>query len=352
MLTQSLLYASYRQSKADYSLFVKNISNELHRGARHVDDIIVVGNDKLTIRGLTSFLNHRFKLKNLGKLKYFLGLEVVRSPKGIYLSQRKYTLDILSECGLLAAKPVSFPMEQNSRLDPDTGSPLPDPSQYRQLIGRLLYLTITRPDIAYCVNNLSQFMQLPRQPHMDAANRVLRYLKSAPGTCILFSASSNLRLTAFCDSDWAACPTTRRSITGYVTFLGNSLISWKSKKQSTISRSSAEAEYRSMATATCEFIWLRALLQDLGVPQSSPMQLYCDNQAAIHIVANPVYHERTKHIEIDCHVVRERIQDGSISTSHVASSMQLADILTKPLGGTIFHSLLSKMGVLDLHAPS
>ena len=302
-------------------------------------------------RNFKSYLQQCFKLKDLGALKYFLGIEAARSSQGLFLSQQKYTLDILYECGMLGAKPTFFPMEQKTRLTTGSDAPISNPSQYRRLIGRLLYLTITRPDITYAMDILSQFIQDPRQGHWDAAIRVLRYLKSSPGRGILLPAKNTLQMSVYCDSALATCSMTRQSVTGYLVKLGNAPVSWKAKKQDTVSRSSAEAEYRAMANATSEVVWIRNLLVSLGVSVPTT-RLHCDSQAAIHIATHPVFHKRTKHIEVDCHFVPERILSRVIKPHYTPTTEQLADIFTKALGQRQFHYLLGKLGVADLHAPT
>lgn len=351
-LSTVLLSAGFKQSQADHSLFTRHTGPNILVVLVYVDDLLVTGNDLTSIRHLQEFLSSKFQLKDLGKLKYFLGIEVARSTKGIFINQRKYILDILTDAGQSGCRPASTPMEQHLKLTADSGEPLSDPSPYRRLIGRLIYLTISRPDITFAVNLLSQFMQTPRVPHLDAATRILRYLKGTASHGLLFSASSDLTLTGYTDSDWASCPMTRRSTTGYFITLGHSPISWRTKKQSVVSRSSAEAEYRAMASTTCELVWLRQLLLDLAVPPSSPISLHCDNQAALHIARNPVFHERSKHIEIDCHLIREKVQQGLLQLHHIASADQLADIFTKALGVDHFRHLMFKLGITSLHAPS
>ncbi|XP_043687754.1 uncharacterized mitochondrial protein AtMg00810-like [Telopea speciosissima] len=195
----------------------------------------------------------------------------------------------MEDSGYTGVCPACTPMEQNLNLTINTGALLSDPSSYRRLVGRLIYLTVTRSDIVQAVN-LSQFMHQPRQPHLDATHRLLRYLKSIPGQGLYFSADFDLQPQAYCDSNWASCPMTCCSTTSYCVLLGSNLVSWKTKKQHTISRSSVDAEYRAMANATCELTFT-SLFCDIGLVCTLPISLYCDNQAA-HIVANPHSVER------------------------------------------------------------
>ncbi|KAI3511072.1 hypothetical protein L1887_18216 [Cichorium endivia] len=348
--TKFLLHMGFEQSKADHSLFLWDKDGVYIAILIYVDDVIVVGNNLERIQQTKRRLDEAFSIKDLGQLKYFLGIEVAKTPEGLVLSQRKYVLDILKDSGMLGCKPSPFPIEQNLKLDRGENEERVDASQYRRLIGRLLYLQATRPDVTYAVNALSQFVADPRQNHMDALTRVLRYLKGSAGQGILLPKSGEPLLTAFCDSDWLGCPYTRRSRTGYLLMLGGAPISWKTKKQSVISRSSAEAEYRAMASTVSEILWVRWLLNDLQVHITNPTTLYCDNQAARHITNNPVFHERTKHVEMDCFFVRERVVSNEVLPMQIASKMQVADLLTKGLGTHQFQFLLGKMGITNLHA--
>uniref|UniRef100_A0A2N9J8P7 Integrase catalytic domain-containing protein n=1 Tax=Fagus sylvatica TaxID=28930 RepID=A0A2N9J8P7_FAGSY len=282
------------RSQADHSVFFKKTRTGIVILVVYVDDIVITGSDKEGIQILINHLSSSFLTKDLGKLRYFLGIEVARSKAGISLSQRKYTLDILQDTGYLGSKPVATPMEPNLKLMPDEGDFVDDPDTYRRLVGKLIYLTITRPDISYAVSIVSQFMTNPRVPHMNAVIRILKYLKNAPGRGLFYRSSGHLRIEGYTDADWAGSPSDRKSTTGYCTFIGGNLVTWRSKKQSVVARSSAEAEYRAMAHTTCELTWLRTVLQEFGLLTQGPTPLYCDNQAAIHIASNPVFHERTK----------------------------------------------------------
>lgn len=212
-------------------------------------------------------------MKDLGLLKYFRGIEVARNNQGFYLSQRKYVLNIIAETGLLGAKPSTFPMEQNQKLSLSTSPLFQEPEKYRRLVDRLIYLAVTRPKLSYSVHILAQFMKQPRHDHWEAALRVVRYLKSSPGQGIMLTKDSNLQINGWCYSDWSACPLTRKSLTGYIVQLGDSPVSWKTRKQPTVSCSSAEAEYRAMGFLTRELFWLKQVLLDFGVTHEQPMKV-------------------------------------------------------------------------------
>ncbi|XP_062113202.1 uncharacterized mitochondrial protein AtMg00810-like, partial [Humulus lupulus] len=351
-LSDALLQEGFTQSLADYTLFTRGSEDSFIALLVYVDDIIITGPNITVLHSLQNSLHQKFKLKALGNLQYFLGFEIARKQDNLFLSQRKYTLQLLEDTGYTGSKPSKTPMDPKLKLNNEDGELIANPSQYRQLIGRLLYLTLSRPDITYVVNHLSQFMSAPRSPHLQAIHHLLRYLKGTPGQGLLYSASSTLQLRGFSDSDWASCPITRRSTTGFCIFLGDCLISWRTKKQPTISKSSAEAEYRALASTTSEVTWLQYLLKDFHIPQPHPSFIYCDNQSAIHIANNPTFHERTKHIELDCHFIRDKIKTSQIRLIPISSTLQLADAFTKPLTSPVLNSHISKMSVYNIYSPS
>jgi hypothetical protein len=300
----------FSASSYDLALFFRRSDHGITLLLLYVDDMIITGDDVQGIQDLKRFLGQHFEMKDLGPLSYFLGLEVSSSSDGYYLTQAKYTSDLISRARITDSKIVDTPIEYNNRLNTHDGKPLPDATLYRQLVGSLVYLTVTRPDISYAVHIVSQFMAALRSLHYAAVLRILRYLKGTLFHGFHFSSQSSLTLQVYSDADWAGDPTDRRSTTGYCFLLGDSLISWRSKKQSVVTRSSTEAEYRALADTTAELLWLRWLLQDLGIDCSTAVPIHCDNRNAIQIAHNDVFHERTKHIEIDCHFVKSSLTTG------------------------------------------
>ena len=231
----------FRKNHSDYSLFIYAAAGVRLHVLVYVDDLIITGSSAAIITEFKQYLSTKFHMKDLGVLRYFLGIEVARSPAGIYLCQRKYALGIITETGLLGVKPVSFPLEQNHKLAHAKDTPFSAPSRYRRLIGRIIYLGVTRPELSYVIHLLSQFKNDPQGEHWNAALRVVRYLKNSPGQGILLRANTELKITAWCDADWGTCPTTHRSLTGWFIQLGGSPVSWKTHKHDVVSRSSAEA---------------------------------------------------------------------------------------------------------------
>ncbi|KAL0404611.1 UNVERIFIED_CONTAM: Retrovirus-related Pol polyprotein from transposon RE1 [Sesamum radiatum] len=302
--TLKLTEFGFVQSAHDRCLFTKPTTSGLLVLLVYIDDILLTGPSMDAIKIVKDYLHALFTIKDIGDARYFLGLEIARNS-----------------------------------IDP-----------YRRLIGRLLYLGFTHPDISHSVQELSQFITRPCEGHLKAALHVVCYLKECPSQGLFLPVQNSFVLKAYCDADWASCSDSRRSLSGFCIFLGDALVSWKTKK-STISRSTAKAEYRSMATTVCELRWLSYILADLGISFPLPVELFCDNKAAIYITANPVFHERTTNIEMDCHIVRDAFKEGFILPTYVRSSLQIADIFTKPLPLKVFIFLSSKLGLVSL-APS
>ncbi|KAJ0886875.1 putative RNA-directed DNA polymerase [Helianthus annuus] len=346
-LTNFLLRFGFRKSLADASLFIYQQSNITCYFMVYVDDIILTGNDSHFFDGFIKALREKFSVKDLGMLHHFLGVEVIPTPTGLFLSQHRYIHDILQQFQMDGAKDVITPLSATDSLSPNDSSPSVDVTPYRKLVGSLQYLAFTRPDISYAINKLSQLMHNPHQTHWQALKRVLRYLKGTIHHGLFLNRNSSLNLSAFSDSDWGGVNDAGRSTTAYVLYLGTNIISWKSARQKSVSRSSTEAEYKALANASAELTWTKNLLHELGIPTTHTPTLFCDNAGATYLCANPVYHSRMKHIALDYHFVREQVSAGKLRVLHISSQDQLADMLTKPLSRAPFLRNRSKIGVSD-----
>jgi len=351
--TKVMMSLGFKQSQGDHTLFIKHSKS---RGVTmllvYVDDIIVTGDDEEEQKLLSQHLAKNFEIKTLGKLKYFLGIEVAHSKKGIFIPQQKYITDLLKETGKTTCKPVNTPIDPNLKLGNAKKYTAVDKEMYQRLVGKLIYLSHTRPDVAFAVSLVSQFMHQPKEIHLQAALRIVQYLKGTPGRGILFERNGNANLEAYTNADYAGSIVDRRSTTGYCTFLGGNLVTWRSKKQHVVARSSAEVEFRAMAQGICELLWLKIILEDLRIKSDDLTRLYCDNKSAISIAHNLVQHDRTKHIEVDRHFIKEKLDTGLICTLYVPSQDNLADILMKGLNSNYFQSIVSKLGMENTYSPA
>ena len=332
-LSSKLQAFGFTPSRADTSLFIFDSGDTVLYVLVYVDDIIVTGSSPAAIQDLLRDLQASFALKDLGTLHFFLGVEVQPTSDGLALSQTKYVHDLLRRVGMTDCKGAPTPMSTTDKLSLSIGEALSldDATKYRSTVGALQYLVLTRPDIAYSVNKVCQFLHSPTSVHWTAVKRILRYLNLTASTGLVIRRSSSTLVSAFSDADWAGCPDDRKSTGGYAVFFGSNLISWSARKQATVSRSSTEAKYKALANATAEIVWVQSLLGELGVFQSRSACLWCDNLGATYLSANPVFHARTKHIEVDFHFVRDRVARKVLDIRFIPSQDQVADGFTKPL---------------------
>jgi histone deacetylase 1/2 len=351
-LSGALVELGFQASKADVSLFILNQKGIHIYILIYVDDIIIVSSSSAATDRLLQQLSSIFAVKDLGNLNYFLGIEVHQSSTGLLLTQRKYIQDLLMRTNMETSKPVSTPMLPADKLSLRDGDPLSpeDATKYRSVVGTLQYLSFTRPDISFSVNRVCQFMSAPTTAHWAAVKRILRYLRGTTGMGLSITKTSAPLLSAFSDADWAGNPDDRRSTGGFTIFFGENLISWGSRKHPTVSRSSTEAKYKEIANATAELIWLQVLLRELGINLPRPPTLWCDNLGATYLTANPIFHRRMKHVEVDYHFVRERVASGQLDVRIISSQDQLADIMTKALPGPAFTNICRNLNLLP-HSP-
>ena len=311
----------------------------------YVDDIIVTGSNHGEIEQLICNIGNNFALKDLAQLNFFLSIEVTRNEETLVLSQTKYLKELLIKFDLKNCNGLDTPLATTEKLSKYVGEKCADSTQYRRAIGGLQYFVLTRLKIAYAVNKLSQFMANPLQPHWTTCKKVLKYLKETINYGLIFKKFDCLDLIAYSDANWGSDPDDRKSTSGYCIYLGDNLISWSSKKQTVVSKSSAESEYRAMALASAEITWICSLLKELGVrPNCTPL-LLTDSTSAAAIATNPVLHSKTKHIEIDIHFVRDKVEKKEIEITFVSSSDQTTDVLTKPLIYSKFSFFRNKLKV-------
>ncbi|XP_060190337.1 uncharacterized mitochondrial protein AtMg00810-like [Lycium barbarum] len=333
-------------SKTDNSMFIYCSSLGVLILLLYVDDIILTGSHSHLLVQFIDRLSHKLAMKDLGDLHYFLGVHAVRTSHGLHLCQQKYIVDLLLKFHMHTCKLVRTPIASRICVAFEDGNLLSDPSEYKSTVGALQYLTMTHPDIAHAVNIVSQFLHAPRTTHMHCVKRIFRYLQGTPTYGLFLRASSsNSVVTAYSDADWAGCPDTRHSTTGYVVFLGSNLISWHAKKQPTVFKSSTEAEYRAIAYTVAETTWIRHILCELRIYLRQPVGVFCDNVSSTYMCRNSVFHDRSKHIDVHFHYVRDKVSQGDLVVKYVPTQLQVVDIITKGLSSSHFCFLRDNLSV-------
>ncbi|XP_058726588.1 uncharacterized mitochondrial protein AtMg00810-like [Vicia villosa] len=266
----------FRRSKSEPTLYIKSQGQYTLLLSLYVDDLIYTGNNTKMMMEFKEDMMKTFEMTDLGLMSYFLGIEVSQRNEGIFISQKKYTEGLLKKFKMYGCKPVATPLITNEKLQKNDGAPEADASKYKSLIGSLLYLTSTRPEIMYATSLLSRFMQSPSQIHFGAGKRILRYLQRTKEFGIWYTIETSSGLLGYTDSDWAGSRDDMKSTSGYAFSLGSGILSWASKKQATVAQSIAEAEYVEAAEATSQAIWLRRILEDMGEKQDEPTKINCD----------------------------------------------------------------------------
>jgi hypothetical protein len=298
------------EAKSGTSLFIFHRGSDTIYLLLYMDDIILTASSTELLRRTIFALQWEFTMKDLGSLHHFLGITVECRLDGLFLHQRTYTLEIFKRVVMADCKLCTTPVDLQSKLAGDSGPPIEDVSQFWSIAGALQYLTFTRPDIAYAMQQICLHMHDPREPHLTAMKRILPYLHGTPDYSLLLRRSSSSDLVVYTDADWAGCLDTCRFTSGYAVFLGDNLVSWSAKRQTVVTRSSAEAEYRAVANGVAGATWLRQLLHELQTSPSQCTIVYCDNISAVYLSTNSVQHHCTKHVEIDLHFVREKVVIG------------------------------------------
>ncbi|PKA47383.1 Retrovirus-related Pol polyprotein from transposon TNT 1-94 [Apostasia shenzhenica] len=339
------LQNGFQKSCNEATLYTLNQNGHILIISIYVDDLLVTGDDEGLIQNFKDQMKSKYEMSDMGQLRYFLGLEVHQSSKGIFISQKNYIQNVLKRFRMNECKAIDTPLSTSDKLKKEDGAPEANSEIYRSLIGSLLYVTISRPDLMFAASLLSRYMHQPSKKHFSTAKRVLRYLKGTIDHGLFYRSEGDCQLWGFCDSDWAGCVDDSKSTSGYIFFLNGAICSWMSKKQSVVAQSSAEAEYIAMAKATSQLMWLKRILADLGVKVDEKTVIYCDNTSAMAIAKNPVFHDRTKHIQIKFHFIRDAVKEGLVEFKFCSTENQLADILTKPLTKNKFINQKKEIGI-------
>ncbi|GKA65448.1 retrovirus-related pol polyprotein from transposon TNT 1-94 [Tanacetum coccineum] len=347
MLLSFLISQHFSKGVVNPTLFTRQARNDLLLVQIYVDDIIFTSTNTAMCNEFANKMTSKFKMSMMGQISFFLGLQISQSPRGIFINQSKYASEIVKKYGMHTTDSVDTPMIEKSKLDEDLQGKPVDATLYRGMIGSLMYLTSSRPDLIHAVCLCARYQAKPTEKHLQAVKQIFRYLNGTINMGLWYSKDTDMSLTAYADADHAGCQDTRRSTSGSAQFLGNKLVSWSSKKQKSTTISSTEAKYIALSGCCSQILWIRSQLTDYGF-KFNKIPLYCDNKSAIALCCNNVQHSQAKHIDICYHFIKEQVENGIVELYFVQTEYQLADIFTKPLPRERFNFLIEKLGMRSM----
>ncbi|GJX02404.1 retrovirus-related pol polyprotein from transposon TNT 1-94 [Tanacetum coccineum] len=342
-LSSFLIEHGFNKGIIDPTLFTRRHGRDILLVQVYVDDIIFGSTNPYFSKIFANLMKNNFEMSMMGELKFFLGLQVHQSPRGIFISQSQYAIELLKKHGLDECVSMSTPMA-TERLDADLQGTPTDQTTYRRMIGGLMYLTASRPDIAFATFVCARYQARPTVKHLKEVKRIFRYLRQSYNMGLWYPKDSGFELIAYSDADHAGCKDDCKSTSGGLQFLGGKLVSWSSKKQDCTAMSTAEAEYVSLSACCAQVIWMRTQLLDYGFKYNR-IPMYCDSKSAIAISCNPVQHSKTKHIDIRYHFIKEHVERGTVEIYFVGTEYQLADLFTKALPKERFEYLVHRIGM-------
>lgn len=336
---------------SEHAVYTRRNKDDILIISVYVDDILVTGTSVASIEAIKKQMGSVFEMSDLGQLAYYLRIEVKQREGVIELKQTGYDKKLLVQAGLADCNPTKYPMDPGEQLTKDENGKKVDNTKYRSLVGELRYLVHTRPDIAFAVGMVSRYIENPTLMHLNSVKRILRYVKGMLGLGLIYSKwSGNNVLTGFSDSNLAGHIEDRRSTGGMTLYLNESLVTWVSQKKS-VALSSCEAEFMAATAAACQSIWFRNVIQQVTGEAIGPVTLYIDNKSSIDLTKNPVFHGRSKHIDVRYHLIRECVESGEIVVKHIAGENQRAGILTKALSTVKFERMRHLLGVKEVAGP-
>nr|KYP56954.1 Retrovirus-related Pol polyprotein from transposon TNT 1-94 [Cajanus cajan] len=321
----------FERCSNEHTLFTKRIHDNILIVRLYVDDLIFTGNSKDMCDEFKNSMKAEFDMTDLGHMRHFLGIEVIQSNTGIFICQRQYAHDVLARFNMTESNSVRNPIVPGTILSKDIEGSAVDATKFKQVVGSLMYLTVTRPDLMFRVSLISRYMANPKESHWAAAKRLLRYLKGTLEYGIFYQEKTKTGLMAYSDNNYAGDLDDRRSTYGAVLLIGNGAVSWMSKKQPVVSLSTTEAEYIAAASCACQCIWIQRILEHLSSAEKEATEILCDNSSTIQLSKNPVFHGRSKHIAVRFHFLRDLVNDKVVRLTYCCSNEQVANIMTKAL---------------------